>query len=144
MMKRFVLFAFAVVVLVSIPVPSLAQEDAAADPQKLTEQVEKLLAAYNKDDAKAFYAQGWSAMVKEIATEQTYDALYKNGAKKTVGDYVAKSLKLRKEGSVLTGDFLVVYFDAEFSKEKAGQVAVNFAKEDGGYKFVQVQMSKKQ
>ena len=73
----------------------------------------------------------------------TYDALYKNGAKKTVGEYTAKTLKFRKEGSVLTGDILVVYFDCEFSKEKEGQIAVNFQKEEGEYKFMQVQMSKK-
>src|SRR5262249_35010963 len=93
------------------------------------------------DDVKAFFT-GWASSVKSIATEATYNALYKNGAKKELGDYKANTVKFRKEGSVVKGDFLVVYFEAEFSKEKAGLMTVNFATEDGEYKFLQVKMEK--
>jgi len=113
-----------------------------ADPKQLTAQVEKLLAAYNKDDAKAFYAD-WAKSVAAIATPQTYDLLFKNMAKKELGDYQANTLALRKEGSVLTGEFLVVYFEAKFAKDVPGLVSVNFQHEDGQYKFLQVQLSKK-
>ena len=115
---------------------------AEANADQLTAQVEKLLDAYNKDDSKAFFAD-WAKTVESIANQMTYDALYKLGAKNDVGTYVAKSAKFRKEGSLLEGDFLVVYFDAEFSKEKQGQIAVNFQKEGDAYKFLQVQLSKK-
>jgi hypothetical protein len=114
-----------------------------ADAKQLTAQVEKLLLAYNKDDTKAFYAD-WAKAVEAIATAQTYDALYKQGAKKELGEYQAGSLAFRKEGSVLTGDFLVVYFDSKFANGVAGTVSVNFQKEAGGYKFIQVQLAKKQ
>lgn len=118
--------------------PSRAED---ADPAKLEAQLEEILSAYNKDDVKAFFAN-WAKSVEAIATEPTYKALYKDGAKKSLGDYTAKTVKFRKEGSVLTGDFLVVYFDAKFGKEEKAQIAVNFQKEDGKYKFMQVQMSK--
>lgn len=125
--------------LLAVVAPGRADD---ADPRKLEAQMEKLLAAYNKDDVKAFF-QNWASTVKSITTDMTYDALYKNGAKKSYGDYKPKTLKFRKDGSVLTGDYLVVYFEAQFSKEKEGVIAVNFAKEGNEYKFMQVQMQKK-
>ena len=117
-------------------------EEPAADAKQLTAQVEKALAAYNKDDVKAFYAD-WAKAVETITTPQTYDALYKNMAKKELGEYQPNTLALRKEGSVLTGDFLVVYFDCKFAKDVPGLVSVNFQKEDGAYKFIQVLLTKK-
>lgn len=122
-----------------VAAPSRAEE---VDPKKLEAQCEKLLDAYNRDDVKAFFAD-WAKSVEAIATEMTYDALYKNGAKNDVGRYVAKSLKFRKEGSVLAGDFLLVYFDAEFTGAKQGRITANLQKEGDAYKFVQVQLAKK-
>jgi Protein of unknown function (DUF4019) len=139
MAKMHALFSLALVTLIALTVSPIRAGD--ADVKKLAGKVEKLLEAYNKDDVKAFFT-GWASSVKSIATEATYDALYKKGAKKELGDYKAKTIKFRKEGSVVTGDFLVVYFEAEFSKEKAGLITVNFAKEDGEYKFLQVKMEK--
>lgn len=121
---------------------SAVRADDAADAKKLAGQVEKLMEAYNKDDAKAFFAN-WAKVVESITNAQTYDSLYKNMAKKELGKYMPKSVKFRKEGSVLTGDYLVVYFDAEFEKSKAGQITVNFAKEGNDYKFMQVKFEKK-
>ncbi len=117
-------------------------EEPAADVKQLTAKVEKLLAAYNKDDTKAFYAD-WAKVVAAITTPQTYDFLYKNMAKKELGDYQPNTLAFLKEGSVLSGDLLIVYFEGKFAKDVPGLVTVNFQKEDGMYKFVQVQMSKK-
>src|SRR6218665_421330 len=102
---------------------SVRADEKPADPKLLEAATEKLLAAYNKDDAKAFFAD-YAKSVATIATPETYDALYKNISKKSYGDYVPKSLKLRKEGSLLMGDFLVVYFTAEFTKEKKALVSV--------------------
>ncbi len=113
-----------------------------ADPKKLEAQMEKLLAAYNKDDVKAFF-KDWASAAQPITNEATYNALYKNGSKPMFGEYKPKTIKFRKEGSVLDGDTLVVYFEAEFSKEKSGLVAVNFEKEKGDYKFIQVQIMKR-
>ena len=130
----------ALLTLIAIAVPSGRAGD--ADAKKLAGQVEKLLEAYNKDDVKAFFS-GWSKSVEAITTDATYDVLYKKTAKKDLGDYKPKTIKLRKEGSVLSGDFLVVYFEAEFAKEKAGLITVNFAKEKGEYRFIQVKMEKR-
>jgi hypothetical protein len=132
-------FTFALLAALGVSAPGRAAD---ADPKILEEKVVKLLEAYNKDDVKAFYAD-WAKSAAAIATPQVYDALYKMGAKTMVGDYVAKSIKFRKEGSVLSGDLLVVYFEAAFSKEKDGLVTVNFVKEGDAYKFLQVKMSKK-
>lgn len=113
-----------------------------ADPKKLASQVEKLMEAYNKDDVKTFFAN-WAKVVESITNAQTYDSLYKNAAKKELGKYTPKSVKFRKDGSVLTGDYLVVHFEAEFEKSKTGQITVNFAKEGNDYKFMQVKFEKK-
>src|SRR5262245_61642614 len=128
MTTSFTRFALSFLTLIGFAaVPSRAED---ADPKKLGEQVEKLLEAYNKDDVKALFSD-WAKSVEAITTEPVYDALYKNAAKKDLGNYTAKTVKLRKEGSVLSGDTLVVYFDAEFAKAKNGLISVNFSKEDG-------------
>lgn len=140
MSKLVIPFALLLLTLIGFAAsPSRAGD---ADNKKLSGQVEKLLEAYNKDDVKAFFSV-WAKSVQAITTEATYDVLYKKTAKKDLGDYKLKSLKLRKEGSVLSGDFLVVYFEAEFTKEKSGLITVNFAKEDGEYRFIQVKMEKR-
>jgi hypothetical protein len=139
MSKVFASGWLAILTLIVVLTPIRADD---ADPKKLEAQLEKLLAAYNKDDVKSFF-QNWATSVKAITSEMTYDALYKNGAKKSFGDYKAKTVKFRKDGSVLTGDYLVVYFEAEFAKDSAGLIAVNFEKENGEYKFMQVQIQKR-
>ena len=138
MLRLVAVFALPVLTVTMFCSPGRADD---ADPKKLEGQMEKLLAAYNKDDVKAFF-QNWASTVQAIATPTTYDALYKNGAKRSFGDYKPKTVKFRKEGSVLTGDTLVVYFEAEFTKDPA-VVAVNFMKEGGEYKFMQVQIQKR-
>jgi hypothetical protein len=114
-----------------------------ADPKVLSKTLEAALEAYNKDDVKTFFKE-WAKSVESITTEPTYNALYKQGAKSQVGNYKPKSLKLIKEGTALTGDFLIVYFDAEFDKEKKGKISVNFQKEGNAYKLMQLQISKKE
>jgi hypothetical protein len=131
------------VALLTLAMFSAAPARAAdADPKKLEAQVVTLLEAYNKDDVKGFFSD-WAKSVESITTEQVYDALYKKGAKKDLGDYTAKSIKFRKEGSVLSGDFLLVHFEAAFSKEKDVLISANLAKEGDGYKFIQVRIAKK-
>jgi hypothetical protein len=142
MTKLFFACALSFLALTGLTVSSVGVEKD-ADVRKLTEQVEKLLAAYNKDDIKAFFTD-WSKDAKQaLGNQPVYDALYKNGAKIALGEYVPKTLKFRKEGSVLDEETPAVYFEAEFSKEKVGVIAINFMKEDGEYRFVQVIMDKK-
>jgi hypothetical protein len=135
-------FAFTLALVTALGFSAPASRAADADPKVLEAQVVKLLEAYNKDDVKAFFAD-WAKAAAAIATPEVYNALYKAGAKNMVGDYVAKSIKFRKEGSVLSGDVLVVYFEAAFSKEKDGLITVNFMKEGDAYKFLQVRIAKK-
>jgi hypothetical protein len=139
MSNRYSAIAVTLVITVGFANSQVRADD--ADPKKLEAQVVKLLDAYNKDDVKAFFT-GWAKSAEALTTEQIYDLLYKMGAKKDVGDYTPKSVKFRKDGSVLSGDILVVYFEAAFSKEKDGLVTVNFTKEGEEYKFLQVRISK--
>jgi len=118
------------------------QAEEKADAKQLEAQLEKLLEAYNKDDLKTFYAD-WAKEAEFLTSPDVYSALYKLGGKDVVGSYVPKTLKFRKETSVLDGPVLVVFFDAEFSKEKYGEVAANLSWEDGKYKFTQVRLAKK-
>ena len=133
---------FAGFIATTLVTPAIAHAQTPAEYKDLEEMATKLFEAYNKDDVKAFFTD-WAKAAEAITTPQVYEALYKNGAKKMVGDYVAKSIKFRKEGSVLSGDILVVYFETAFSNEKDGLVTVNFVKEGDAYKFLQVRMAKK-
>jgi hypothetical protein len=141
MFARFAISAVVFSVAVGFASALPAQEPK-ADPAKVTAQLEKLLDAYNKDDVKTFFSD-WAKAAEAIATPETYNALYKLNGKDVVGDYVPKSLKLRKETSVFDGPVIAVFFDAEFTKEKSGEVAANFLFEDGAYKILQVQVTKK-
>jgi len=141
MFARLAIFAVVLTVVAHFA-PSLRADEPKADAAQIEAQLEKLLDAYNKDDVKAFFT-GWSKESEAITIPEVYNALYKLNGKDVVGSYVAKSLKIRKDTSLLQGEFLVVFCDAQFSKEKDGEVAANFKFEDGAYKFVQVLVKKK-
>jgi hypothetical protein len=129
--------AATLVILLSV---SLSAAD--ADATKLQEKVEAALKAYNKDDAKSFFKE-WTASQALMTTEKGYDDLYKTFFKPMFGTYKEKSLKLDKKGSKLNGDYPTLLYDAEFSKEKAARLEIQFAKEGDEYKFLRFSMSKK-
>jgi hypothetical protein len=115
--------------------------DPVADPKLLTAQTERVLASYNRDDAKNFYS-GWTKLNIASATPQTYELLYKN-TKKELGLYKANSLVLLKDESLLTGTVPLLIYEAKFAKNVTGRLMVGFEFEDGKFKVSSFHMDKK-
>ena len=116
--------------------PLLAQKP--ADPKPLEAMTDKALAAYNAGDAKVFYAD-FAKMMASIATEQTFNMMYRDMYMKTYGKYVSRKL-IKSESSIFEDTPLMV-FEAEFEKAKKVKVSVNFMKENGVYKIMQMQFA---
>jgi hypothetical protein len=104
----------------------------------LEEKVDKLLKAYNDNDWKAFYTD-YAKSMSALATEPTFKMLYVD---KGLGKIVSK--KLIDKETVSAGDFPLLVYEAEFEKDKKIKVSVNFTKEDGQFKVMQVQFNKMQ
>lgn len=126
----------AFLVLVALPLAA----DEKADRKALDEKLAKALKAYNEGDYKKFFAD-YAKSMKDIATEQTFKALYEGNYKKLFGKYKDGSMKFVPEGSLLEGEFLILWYSAEFDKAKKVKIGVNFQKEDKDYKFVQIQFN---
>ncbi len=126
----------AFLVLMAFPLAA----DEKADRKPLDEKLAKSLKAYNDGDHKKFFAD-YHKSVNSIATEQTFKALYEGNYKKQFGKYKDGSMKFVPEGSLLEGEFLVLWYSAEFDKAKKVKIGVNFKKEDKDYKFIQIQFN---
>ncbi len=113
------------------------EDDKPADMKAIDAIVSKAMKAYNDADYKKFFADYAKAM-SVLATEQTFNALYKTGAMPTYGKF--KSMKFIEKVSVTKGDFLLINYEAEFEKKKA-KLQVNFMKEDGVYRIQQLQIN---
>jgi hypothetical protein len=118
-----------------------AQAPAAPNADELTKTIEalvdKALAAYNADDPKAFFADYCKSMAS-IATEQTFTSLYRNMYRPKLGNYVSRSLV--KSRSTFSADSPGIFFyDEVFEKDKTASIAINYVKEDGVMKLMQVQ-----
>lgn len=100
--------------------------------------VDKALAAYNADDSKAFFADYCKSMAG-IANDQTFNALYRN-RKPQLGNYVSRSMIKARSSFTADGPGLAVYTGV-FEKDKAATISVNYVKEDGAYKLMQVQIN---
>lgn len=127
-------FPLAMVVLLAGS-PLLFGQDK-ADRAELDKKLDNAMKGYNDGDHKKFFAD-FAKSVEAITTKQAFDGLYEGVYKKLYGKY--KSAKFIPEGSVLEGDFLVLYYAGEFDKKKA-KISVNFAKEDKTYKFMQIRI----
>lgn len=106
--------------------------------KKLDATVEKLIAAYNAGDAKAFNAEFATSMAA-IATPEVFKTLYVDNYMANLGK-VTKRIMANTKCSFNEDAPLVVY-DAEFEKGK-GSISVNFIKEEAGLKVMQVQFAK--
>lgn len=109
-----------------------------ADPKPLEAMLDKALAAYNAGDAKAFYADSPKSMAS-VATPQTFEMMYRGMYFKTYGKYVSRTLS-KAESSIFEDTPLLV-FAAEFELNKKVKISVNFMKEDGAYKIMQIQFA---
>ena len=116
-----------------------AGKDAAPEVMKgLEEKVDKMLKAYNDNDWKAFFTD-YAKSMAALATEPTYKMLYGD---KGFGKFVSK--KLIDKETVSANDTPLLVYEAEFEKEKKVKISVNFTKEDGQLKVMQVQFNKMQ
>ena len=109
-----------------------------ADPKPLEAMLGKALAAYHAGDSKAFYAD-YAKMMASVATDQANDMMFRNICLKTHGKYVSRKL-LKAESSVFEDTPLMV-FEAVFEKTKRVKISVNFMKEDGVYRIMQMQFA---
>ena len=109
-----------------------------ADPKPLEAMLDKALAAYNAGDSKAFYAD-YAKMMASVATDQAYDMMFRSIYMKTHGKYVSRKL-LKAESSVFEDTPLMV-FESVFEKTKKVKISVNFMKEDGVYRIMQMQFA---
>ena len=109
------------------------------DPKPLEAIIDNALKGYNDGDYKVFFAD-YAKSMAAVATEQTFKSMYTDQYKKNLGDYVSRK-PIDKE-TVLMGDFPLMVFDAEFSKEKKVKLSVNFTKEDGKFKIMQMRFDK--
>ena len=119
--------------------PNAAYAAESEETLKIVEPlIEKALSAYNKDDSKTFYAD-YAKSMAGIATDQSFKALY-GGYKDQFGNYVSKKIVKARCSLKKTTPGLVSY-DAEFEKNKAVRIDVNYLPEDGVLKLMQVQFN---
>jgi hypothetical protein len=110
----------------------------AADGKALDAMVDKAMAGYNASDAKAFFAD-YAKLVAAVATETTFNAMYKGVYFQTYGKYVSR--QPIKAETVLEGDTPLLVYQAEFERNKKVKISVNFIKEDGAFKVMQIQFA---
>lgn len=115
----------------------------AGNPEELkamNEMVDKALAAFNSGDFKGFYAD-YAKSMAGIATEQAFKTLYVDNYMATFGKYQSRTQI--KEQTVITADSPValVAFEGVFEKNPKTKISVNFTKEDGVWKVMQIQFA---
>lgn len=134
-MKSARIFAILAVALAALSTP-LRAADA---PKELESIVENAMKGYNAGDAKVFFAD-YAKLLAAVAVPATFDALYKNGALKEFGKYESK--KLIAAQSVVEGETPLLVFEAKFEKNPKVKLSVNFMKEEGKPKVMQVTIEK--
>lgn len=112
---------------------------AADAPKELESIVENAMKGYNAGDAKVFFAD-YAKLLAAVAVPATFDALYKNMALKDFGKYESK--KLIAAQSVVEGETPLLVFEAKFEKNPKVKLSVNFMKEEGKPKVMQVTIEK--
>ena len=112
---------------------------AADAPKPLDAMVESAMKGYNDGDSKVFFAD-YAKLLSAVAVPATFDMLYKNAAMKEFGKFVSK--KLVAGQSVVEGDTPLLVYEAKFEKNPKVKLAVNFMKEEGKPKVVQITIEK--
>ncbi len=147
----FALALFATCVLLSANLwaqdapPATPAPAAASDQDPVLAQVEplidKLLAAYNAGDWKAFYAD-YGKNMASICTEQAFKTMYVDMYMAQFGKYESRTFV--KEASSIPADAPVglLTFKGVFEKEKTVKISINITKEGEAWKIMQVQFAK--
>ena len=121
--------------------PNAAYAKESEETLKIVEPlIEKALSAYNKDDSTTFYADFAKSMAS-IATDQTFKALYggykdpsATMSRRRSSKRAARLRKLRQPPGLAS-------YDAEFEKNKAVKLTINYTPEDDTLKLMQVQFN---
>jgi hypothetical protein len=116
-------------------VPALHAQ-APVDPKPLEAIIDKALAGYNAGNHAVFYAD-YAKMMSSIATEPVFKMMYKDQYFTSYGKYVSRT-PIKAE-TVLLGDSPLLVYAAEFEKNKKVKISVNFTKEGGAFKIMQIQ-----
>jgi hypothetical protein len=114
---------------------AMAARAADVDKAKLEKTVDTMLKAYNEGDAKTFNAQ-YAKTMAAVATEQTFNTLYKGQAMDKYGKFESK--KAIDKETVATGDFPLLVYEGKFAKAEKVKISVNFTKDGDELKVMQV------
>lgn len=102
--------------------------------------LDKALAAYNSGDYKVFYAD-YAKTMAAVTTEQAFKTLYVDSYMANFGKYQSRTLV--KDQTVIVPDAPValVVFEAVFEKNPKTKISVNFTREEGAWKVMQIQFA---
>jgi hypothetical protein len=110
--------------------------------QNLEDKVDSLMAAYNEQDAKAFYTD-WAKSMAAITSPEMFRMIFTDKHMKKHGKYISREL-IADECSVADGaeymNGLLVY-EAVFENNERIKLSINLIKEEGEWKFQQVDMN---
>lgn len=110
---------------------------AAEELKALDMIVDKAMAAYNENDAKAFYAD-YATMMAAICTPEVFKTLIVDGYKAKFGNYVSRTIV--EAETVIVPDVpngLLVY-SAKFEKDANAKLIINLIKENATWKLQQI------
>jgi hypothetical protein len=110
-----------------------------ADPKALDAMVGKALEAYNVGNHTAFYAD-FAKLMASVTTEQTFNVMYRGMYFTTYGKYVSRTSPVKAE-TVLLGDSPLLVYVGRFEKNEKVKISVNFMKEEGAFKIMQIQLA---
>jgi hypothetical protein len=111
-----------------------------AKVKALEASIDRALTAYNRQDAKAFYAEYTSAMAMDpAAAERSFKATYDDDMK-DLGKYVSR--KMIKDDSVLEGDAPLFVYEAKFTSAPKVRVSVHFTKDGNTSKIINIELDK--
>jgi hypothetical protein len=130
------LLHFLLIFCVAVCTISAVRAEAPVDSKPLDAMLDKALAGYNANDHTAFYGD-FAKMMASIATQQVFNTMYRGMYFTTYGKYVTRTPI--KEQTVLLGDSPLLVYAAEFEKNKKVKISVNFIKEEGVFKIMQIQ-----
>jgi hypothetical protein len=100
----------------------------------LESSIERALAAYNRQDPKAFYAEWTSAFTLPRFTDYYVDSM------KELGNYVSR--KIVKDDTSLEGPSPLFVYEAKFTKAPRVRIAVHFTKDGASTKILNIELDK--
>ena len=113
------------------------EEGVGADTAKaMLACVDRALEAYNKEDAKAFYAE-WASQTKPAQNEEIFKKSYVEGYKKKFNGALKSKQLIADERSKYDKEAPVLIYQGEFEKRKT-KIVLGFMKDGEAFKLMQV------